>query len=387
MVTLPNTAGAALHLPRESQNDKPKLLHLQVLRVMAASVVIVDHAILELNLSGAPTSQYTFAAYLLGHMGVVAFFVVSGFIMMRQTADQFGVPSAPKLFAWHRLIRIVPLYWLATVLRLASEVAWHNPTPHAGKQLLLSLAFIPDYLSGKVNLMPILDIGWTLNYEMSFYLIFTLCLFLPRRIGVWLLVLVPLILPHFHKVSLLPADHPLSAVFSFYTDPIIRFFALGVLFGYLELKFLHLRRISLSLSPALLLIVAAVVLLTYPATLGVPGNWNQAARLAAAIAVACTIFTLNKPGPFNRLLVLLGDASYCTYLFHLWINGFLVPHVLQIFHHFHREVTSPVLVVMVCVLCGNAAGVLIHLLLERPLTRALRAFKIGVSEAPVQMTA
>ena len=181
MATLPITSDSVPQVSPGIGNTKPKLLHLQILRAIAASLVVVDHAILSLNFGGAPTTQYTMPAYLLGHIGVAAFFVVSGLIMMRQSTDQFGVPGSPSTFVWHRLIRIVPLYWIATVLRLLSKFSWHSPTPHAAAQLFLSLAFIPDFVSGKINMQPILDVGWTLNYEMGFISCSLSACFCPAR--------------------------------------------------------------------------------------------------------------------------------------------------------------------------------------------------------------
>lgn len=391
MATLPITPDAVPLEPSRSGSSKPKLLHLQILRCAAASLVVVDHAVLGLNFSGAPTAQYTFPAYLLGHIGVAAFFVVSGLIMMRQSTDQFGVPGSPRTFAWHRLIRIVPLYWIATVLRLLSKLIWHSPTPHAAGQLLLSLAFIPDFLSATVNMQPILDIGWTLNFEMSFYLLFTLCLFLPRRAGVRCLILIPMIVPLVGWIAghPLPEDsiaHPLRALWNFYTDSIIRLFAFGVLIGYLELKLNHLPRVSLRVSPAFVLVVAVAIILANPATFSANWLWVPASCFGAICAILSTVFTLDNPGWFNRFLILLGDASYMTYLFHLWVNGWIVPFAIQAYHHFHRDVASPYLVVLVCVVSANVLGLVIHLIVERPITRALRGLKFGGQKPSLPIT-
>jgi exopolysaccharide production protein ExoZ len=372
MATLPITAEVDPSPTRPVHHELPKLLHLQILRCMAASLVVIDHAILSLNFGGAHTTQYTIPASLLGQMGVSAFFVVSGLIMMRQSADRFAVPGRPRIFAWHRLIRIVPLYWIATILQLLTKLYWNVPTPHALKQMLLSLSFLPDFLSDKPDLQPILNVGWTLNYEMSFYLLFTLCLFLPRKRGVWALILLPALLPIFHKVVASPIDHPIAAIWMFYTNPIIRLFAFGVLIGYIELKLKHLARISLPISPAFLLIAAAIFLLASPATFGSFNYLSLAGDFGALVAVLCTVVTLQNPNWLNRFLVLLGDASYSTYLFHFWANVLIVPILIRIYAHFHQTITSPFLVVAIAAAGANLAGLVIHILLERPITRALR---------------
>ena len=49
-----------------------------------------------------------------GQAGVDLFFVISGFIMVYVSRDVFGKPGAAIDFLHRRIIRIVPLYWIAT---------------------------------------------------------------------------------------------------------------------------------------------------------------------------------------------------------------------------------------------------------------------------------
>jgi peptidoglycan/LPS O-acetylase OafA/YrhL len=75
-----------------------------------------------------------------------------------------------------------------------------------------------------------------------------------------------------------------------------------------------------------------------------------------------------------------------TYLFHLWVNGWIVPFAIQAYHHFHRDVASPYLVVLVCVVSANVLGLVIHLIVERPITRALRGLKFGGQKPSLPIT-
>ena len=50
--------------------------------------------------------------------GVDLFFVISGFIMVVSCWPEFGKPYAPRRFIVRRLVRIVPLYWLATLFMM-----------------------------------------------------------------------------------------------------------------------------------------------------------------------------------------------------------------------------------------------------------------------------
>ena len=62
---------------------------------------------------------------------------------------------------------------------------------------------------------------------------------------------------------------------------------------------------------------------------------------------------LNKPGWLNRFLVLLGDASYSIYLFHLWVLEWIIPRLISGYHHFHSDPKSPTLAIGVCVVAAS----------------------------------
>jgi exopolysaccharide production protein ExoZ len=123
---------------------------------------------------------------LLGHWatpGVYVFFVISGFIMVHICWESFGRRAASADFLRRRIIRIVPLYWLAMVVALALHKVSATHGAHAGwSDLVYSLTFIP-YSGENGSWTPILPGGWTLNYEMMFYVVFALRLTLPRKLA------------------------------------------------------------------------------------------------------------------------------------------------------------------------------------------------------------
>ena len=159
-----------------------KIHLLQTVRAIAAWLVVTDHALLELS-HNAPDSQVTHLAWSLGSAGVAMFFVISGFIMVHISWESFGKRAASADFLRRRIIRIVPLYWLATVAAFVSHKIWATHGAHATwMDLAYSLTFIP-YLSHEDGWYPILPGGWTLNYEMMFYVVFALGLTLPRKLA------------------------------------------------------------------------------------------------------------------------------------------------------------------------------------------------------------
>ena len=362
-------------------SKSPKLLHLQILRTLAASLVVVDHTYNELYHRGVLPAGHLDAAYLLGHLGVSAFFVLSGFIMMRQSAANFGQPGSPLAFAWHRILRIVPLYWIATLLWFATLRFSRTDVPHPLLQIGLSLSFLPNVLNPR-KLDPILGQGWTLNYEMVFYALFALCLFFPRKRALRILfgVLVPAaLLGRFVSVTQLYRLHDL---WGFYTYWLIILFAAGVGLALIEMRFGRVDRRSLAISPAWLLCLPMLMLLFSRSPLpnaGATLKWFS--FFGAIVVVLCTLVRLEHPSWFNRVLILLGDASYSTYLFHVWVYAWIIPPIAALTAHFQRS-NHPIPFVVAAVVTANLLGLAIHLGVERPLTRVLRKVKIGEAKSP-----
>ena len=127
---------------------------IQALRGLAALFVVFQH-VRFLN---------------FGAFGVDIFFCISGFMIM------FTTEKSTKYFFRKRLVRILPLYYLMTLgtyLSLLLFPSMFQQTRHDFSYLVKSLLFIPfDIGSGAIQ--PLVRIGWTINCEMLFYLLFSL---------------------------------------------------------------------------------------------------------------------------------------------------------------------------------------------------------------------
>jgi len=155
-----------------------RIVSIQALRLVAALLAAWPHACLFSHLLarhlGAPVPDLPGAA--LGKSGVDVFFVISGFVMVHSSQRLYGRPGARRLFVLRRIVRVVPMYWLATLALLAWSLRTHAP-PWDGATIASSLAFMPyPSLGNHGAVIPFLVPGWTLNYEMLFYLVFALCL-------------------------------------------------------------------------------------------------------------------------------------------------------------------------------------------------------------------
>jgi exopolysaccharide production protein ExoZ len=149
---------------------------IQYLRAIAALMVVWQHA--RVQIPGLEAAL----PWDVGAHGVNIFFVVSGFIMAHTSKR-----ATPWAFMQRRIVRVVPLYWLMTLVTVA--LAWIAPnlfrsTSIEAGHVLQSLLFIqhesPTH-AGK--LWPVLVPGWSLNYEMLFYAAFAISLLVKHRLA------------------------------------------------------------------------------------------------------------------------------------------------------------------------------------------------------------
>ena len=139
---------------------------IQALRFFGAIAVYLAHC-------------YYFVFQVGGAFAVELFMIISGYITVLATRSE----EAKSSFLQKRLIRIVPLYWLLTFFMFAIIYVYpalsigSEPVP---SQLVRSLFFIP-FMNSRGFDGPILGVGWTLNYEMFFYVIFLAAMLICHR--------------------------------------------------------------------------------------------------------------------------------------------------------------------------------------------------------------
>jgi peptidoglycan/LPS O-acetylase OafA/YrhL len=142
------------------------IINVQFLRFVAAFLVVLYHARTHVNMAGAELGPIFTIGEAVGFAGVDVFFVISGFIMFHTTKNRQG-PADSWLFVRRRLARIYSGYWpffVAAVLIFW----WARPARYQGADLLSSFLLLPV----PMNLL-ILDVSWTLTYELYFYFLFT----------------------------------------------------------------------------------------------------------------------------------------------------------------------------------------------------------------------
>jgi peptidoglycan/LPS O-acetylase OafA/YrhL len=301
-------------LPSHLQHHLKKNDALQILRAVAALLVVYAHSIDVVKETGSPRQLHFYFLENFGACGVDIFFAISGFIL--STAVLRMNPETPRKafdFIARRYIRIFPIYWILSLVPFALAIKRHQPWM---QHICSSALLLPSFSYPMPT--PFLSIAWTLIFEMFFYytLSFNLLFGLNRvieRVVLTIFVLIGL-------GTLIGLQHPVIVLVS---NPINLEFVMGCVIALAYQRFGHHTGIGNVLLIAGAVALGATIFLGYreadDANYVLNGvlSWYRVGHwgIPAAILTAGVIF---RPGEvrstFGRFCVYLGDASYSIYL-------------------------------------------------------------------------
>nr|WP_294521268.1 acyltransferase [uncultured Rhodopila sp.] len=341
------------------------LYHLQALRGLAASLVVVSHCADTLAEHGLMPASVAGRLGISGYFGVATFFLISGFIIYKTSRQAFGDLHGARTFVLKRLIRIFPVYWIATALFVV--LSPHRAGFTAG-DIVSSLLLVPHWIASAGNMHPLVGQGWTLQYEMLFYMIFAAGLFFTRTVGTGLIVaaMAGLVLLGSAIMPLADMTEP-ATIAAYWTRPIIFLFAGGIGFGLIE------ERMPRSFAvPYPFMLMLAVLGLWFAYSLGAPLSASEQIRFPTVLViwalcgvwVFASIFGRSGEGAFETAAEVFGDASYSVYLFHTFVLSALLRLKLQD--------VSPPLFVVAAVIGANVLGYAMYRLVELPILRTFR---------------
>jgi exopolysaccharide production protein ExoZ len=337
----------------QQESDQKSLYSLQILRAVAATSVVYYH--IEEN----PR---------FGSFGVDIFFVISGFVMAMIIANG----QSARTFCISRIARILPLYWILTtcVLLLAAlKPELLNSTTANIANYLKSIFFIP-YFKENGALHPMLAVGWTLNYEMFFYLCVWIAIIISRKL-LFPLTLMLLTLAY----VMLGKQTENSVLTAFFGSTLLFEFSLGMLAYHIHQRFQSLK------IPAFLFVIATCLsyaLMAYFEIIGTQMDRFWAYGLPSFVLVLSMIFLENsvfsKEGMINNVLTSMGDASYATYLSHAYVvegmRKIIFPRLNGI------DIYNP-LGVLITITVALIAGQLIYKFCDKPLSTYVKRWLLS----------
>ncbi|MEU4244903.1 acyltransferase [Actinoplanes sp. NPDC026619] len=314
-------------------NRSRRITFLEGVRGVAASIVVIQHLFAE-NFPGY--AEWTHDHLDFGRVGVVAFFLVSGYVIPLSLAGQ-TLPG----FATRRFFRLYPVYWLAFAAFAVVELIVRGSLEGATLPVVVLNILMLHGLIGAVSLLPP---AWTLSIELLYYVQSAAAK--SRRLldqsvhfgWFWLGFYVLLCVGERITGKDLPT-----------TLPMLLFLAsLG--------HAIHLRDAAGRRIWAVML-AAGAVFVPLGAYIGVDGDgewppFTYSFSFLVGIALFFAFYLLRNRG-MARPLIFLGAISYAVYLMH--------PILMEAFHDLHGY-TSVVVVGASTLLLGY----LVHRFVEKP---------------------
>ncbi|WP_396602626.1 acyltransferase family protein [Algibacter sp. R77976] len=298
-------------------SNKKRLDFLDSIRGIATILVFIQHVVLYLrresfiNLNFAKITLWTVDFLDFGKIGVVLFFMLSGFLIPFSLKKN----SKVKDFVLKRFFRLYPIFWVSIILGVL--LLW-NPLPSL-KTILANITMVPEMLGFK----SIIGVYWTLQIELIFYA-FCVILFVfgslhnfskvfMSSVGFLLIAFVGSVIRYYLQIKL----------------PIALFLALSLMFyGYILKSYILYKNGGLSfinnknsffikLYPIVFsIIMLAISFLAYNKDYGHNEVWYKY-FLSYTIAFILFLLLTIKIKIKNKALSYFGKISYSFYLFHV----------------------------------------------------------------------
>jgi len=280
-----------------------RLDSIQILRAIAAWLVVLHHynqVFFNWDMSGTYIPYFiSNFTHIYGKMGVDLFFIVSGLIMF------ITINKSPNAmhFLLKRVIRVYPPYWFYTALLLVIVISSTQPYFLFEKYNLVSvtksLMLIPNENPNGIGLYPFLTVGWTLFFEMVFYVICTIGVMTTTRY--WWIITIAIL-------TVTPKYWSLEWGSYFLKNSYISEFAIGLSIGFLLINNIR-NNIKENMLISFSMIAFGISNIT-------PDTTNLLTQINLGLIVFGFAVMPELKNRFFTAAVNLGSASYSTYLIH-----------------------------------------------------------------------
>lgn len=154
---------------------------IEGLRGFASLAVLYTHFLWSNDIDPGYVPPEGWKVFECSQGAVILFFILSGYVIGLTNRRPFTAANW-RDYLWRRVLRIVPLCWLALALSVLVR-------PAPGRILLGNLLFLQNNIPYGDWYMPVIPGNtnvWTLNYEALYYLLFVVCWLAPRAWPLWL---------------------------------------------------------------------------------------------------------------------------------------------------------------------------------------------------------
>lgn len=326
------------------------LYNIQIARLVSLSFVAITH-IFWTGSSYNQISHYSSFVVYYSHNFVDLFLVISGFIIYYV---QYKNGKTSFLFIKDRIIRIVPIYWILTLVLITIAYTWpkiFNSLYLDQDKIIRSFMFCYSITNRE---HPVIFLGWSLEVEFVFYVVFFISMILTKNKS-----------PLYFTCAMLAGLAIFASV-----KPIILDFALGMISCKMYLDGRMSKYKNLFLAAGMLGILASPLLnLRYYDYLERVFVWGIPSSLIIFWAASCRQVR-------ESIFTEIAKASYSIYL----IQAFTIPAFYKFSSRF-LPFTQGDILALVCFVFTIGSGVAFYHAVEAPVTRALKRLTVSPRSA------
>lgn len=284
----------------------------------------------------------------MGGYGVSIFFLLSGFLIAYSNEKDW------KRFAVKRIARIVPLYYILTVLTyllVTVKPDWFNTTVSKPMNLLYSLFFIP-YINPNGLVRPILDVSWALLPEVWLYVIYMIGLVIKEDRALHITVAC------FGMLLLLSyvCPNPILDTYrvSFACIP------LGIIFSELYRKNSIKKKVGCDTLARILMAILFFIGSYLYNYMALNGLWYISIMISSCVF---SFFVYMKNTKESKVLAFIAQISYSMYLTH----EFIVKGINRLIIPLESVSVVNILLSFLCLLIAIIVGSIVYKTMEKPM--------------------
>lgn len=326
----------------DAKNIKIYFKNLNAIRCIAAFLVIVHHIEQFKDIFHLPNHWSNSVIESIGRLGVILFFVLSGFLISYLLFKEEEVTNTISIkdFYIRRILRIWPLYFLIIITSLfvlpniefftlegfGKQVVWDN----LFYKIILFIFFLPNLVLNLFGFIPYASQTWSIGAEEQFYLVWP---GLNKKIiNKWSLLFGVIFFYILVKFSIQFFPSQIKQVFKgFWLSTPIDCMAIGGIFALIIYDatpiVLLIRKILFSKIIQFIALALTLFLITINYHLPILDQYFHFEMYAVLFGILIANFAANQNRIFsmeNKISNYLGKISYGMYMYHPIIIVFCI---------------------------------------------------------------
>lgn len=364
--------------------------NLYALRFIGAFSVILGHIELIKSMENIPNlMRLPFYKFTNGHVGVLLFFVLSGFLITFFLIEELKNEKKInlKIFYLKRLFRILPIYYLMIIFSVLILPFFLNSIDGSIEKIKIKdtyfyWLFLPNigksancFVQGATHL-------WSIGVEEQFYLIWPVLLAIFRKHLYLILIITIFVFSlttpfidfiHIHTSIFKNNIGTKNFLSSFFSGFKINSMAIGGLFAY----FYHSNHKLINILKNDFIEIFLILSISYFWISGTTFGTYSDEVYSLLFGITIYLLATREKSFFNlenKTVIFFGKISYGLYVYHWAIILLLIKIIKKNKTTFHFEITNNILLYFTSFLLTILISYLSYIYIEKPIMNQIKKF-------------